>query len=57
MHEPWEEQVERVQQGLDLLGIIRAREGEQMMPMLGVEPGGLPGPASATGAIPTPGAD
>ena len=35
MHELWEEQVERVQEGLDPLGIIRGPEADQMMPMMG----------------------
>ncbi|MSQ24286.1 MAG: hypothetical protein EXR58_07035 [Chloroflexi bacterium] len=35
MHELWEEQVERVQDGLDPIGIIRGPEAEQIMPMPG----------------------
>ena len=35
MHELWEEQVERVQEGLDPLGIIRGPEAEQIIPLTG----------------------
>ena len=35
MHEIWEEQVERVQEGLDPIGIVRGEEAEKMMPMMG----------------------
>jgi hypothetical protein len=35
MHELWEEQVERVQEGLDPLGIIRGAEGEEIIPIPG----------------------
>jgi len=33
MHELWEEQVERVQEGLDPLGIIRGSEADQIIPI------------------------
>ena len=35
MHELWEEQVERVQEGLDPLGIIRGPQAEQIIPLPG----------------------
>ena len=35
MHELWEEQVERVQDGLDPLGIIRGDAVEQIIPLPG----------------------
>jgi phthalate 4,5-dioxygenase len=35
MHELWEEQVERVQEGLDPLGIIRGSEAEEIIPIPG----------------------
>ena len=35
MHELWEEQVERVQEGLDPLGIIRGAEAERIIPIPG----------------------
>ena len=35
MHEIWEEQIERVQEGLDPIGIVRGPQAEQMMPMMG----------------------
>jgi hypothetical protein len=35
MHGIWEEQIERVQEGLDPIGIVRGPEAEQMLPMLG----------------------
>ena len=35
MHELWEEQVERIQEGLDPVGIIRGPEAEQIIPIPG----------------------
>jgi hypothetical protein len=35
MHELWEEQIERVQEGLDPVGIVRGPEAEKIMPMMG----------------------